>query len=64
VTLAAALALGITARVALRDFGVRGIAAMWVMGGFVLLVPSLQVLLLGLPMEMRGTLLGPLTGAP
>jgi len=50
--------------VALRDFGIRGIAAMWVMGGFIVLVTVLQVLLLGQPMEMRGTLLGPLTGAP
>jgi len=64
VTLAATVALIATARIALRDFGVRGIAAMWVMGAFVLLVTVLQVVLLGLPMEMRGTLLGPLTGAP
>ena len=64
VTLAAALALVVTVRVALRDFGIRGIAAMWVMGGFIVLVTVLQVLLLGQPMEMRGTLLGPLTGAP
>jgi hypothetical protein len=33
---------------------------MWVMGLFVLAVTVAQVLLLGLPMEMRGTLLGPL----
>jgi hypothetical protein len=30
------------------------------MGAFVLAVAALQVLVLGLPMEMRGTLLGPM----
>lgn len=60
VTLATALALGVTARIALRDFGRRGALAMWPMGLFVLAVAALQVLVLGLPMEMRGTLLGPL----
>ena len=64
VSLAAALALVVTVRVALRDFGARGLAAMWVVGPFVVAVAVLQVLLLGLPMEMRGTLLGPLVGAP
>ena len=64
VSLAAALALITTVRIALRDFGTRGLAAMWVMGLFVVAVAVLQVLLLGLPMEMRGTLLGPLPGAP
>jgi ferredoxin len=57
---AAAVALVVTARVALRDFGRRGVVAMWAMGLAVLLVTVAQVLLLGLPMEMRGTLLGPL----
>ncbi len=60
VSAAAALALGVTARIAVRDFGRRGALAMWVMGAFVLVVAALQVLLLGLPMEMRGTLLGPM----
>jgi hypothetical protein len=59
VSIAAAVALVVTARVALRDFGRRGVLAMWVMGLFVLLSTVVQVLLLGLPMEMRGTLLGP-----
>lgn len=60
VTLATAIALVVTARIALRDFGPRGVLAMWVMGLFVLLVSVGEVLLLGLPMEMRGTLLGPM----
>jgi ferredoxin len=60
VSAATALALAATARIALRDFGRRGALAMWPMGAFVLAVAALQVLVLGLPMEMRGTLLGPL----
>ncbi|MDF1524033.1 MAG: hypothetical protein P1P87_14610 [Trueperaceae bacterium] len=60
VSLATALALFATGRIALRDFGPRGVLAMWPMGLFVLAVAALQVLVLGLPMEMRGTLLGPL----
>jgi ferredoxin len=60
VSAAAAVALVVTARVALRDFGRRGVLAMWAMGLAVLLVTVVQVLLLGLPMEMRGTLLGPM----
>ena len=60
VSLATALALYATGRIALRDFGRRGVLAMWPMGLFVLAIAALQVLVLGLPMEMRGTLLGPL----
>jgi polyferredoxin len=60
VSAATALALAATARIALRDFGRRGALAMWPMGLFVLAVAAVQVLVLGLPMEMRGTLLGPL----
>lgn len=52
-------ALVVTARVALRDFGRRGVLAMWPVGAFVLAVAVLQVLLMAQPMEMRGTLLGP-----
>lgn len=60
VSLAAALAWVVTARIALRDFlRSRALLAMWVMGIFVLLLSLLQLLVLGLPMEMRGTLLGP-----
>jgi polyferredoxin len=60
VSAATALALAATVRIALRDFGRRGALAMWPMGAFVLAVAALQVLVLGLPMEMRGTLLGPM----
>jgi len=64
ISVATLFALAASLRIALRDFGVRGLGAMWVMGIFVLLVAVLMLLLIGLPMEMRGTLLGPLpTGA-
>jgi polyferredoxin len=55
----AAIALVVTVRIALAEHGVRGLAAMWIVGAFVLLAAAGQILILGLPMEMRGTLLGP-----
>lgn len=61
---AAAVALVVTVRIALRDFGRRGVGPIWVVGAFVVAVVVVQVLVLGLPMEMRGTLLGPLPVAP
>jgi len=55
------LALAIAGTRALRDFGPqRGVLAMWPVGLFALLVTVLQVVVLAQPMEMRGTLLGPL----
>jgi len=55
------LALAIAGARALRDFGPqRGVLAMWPVGLFALLVTVLQVVVLAQPMEMRGTLLGPL----
>jgi ferredoxin len=60
VSVAATVALVATVRIALRDFGRRGLLAMWLMGLVVVLATVGEVLLLGLPMEMRGTLLGPL----
>ena len=55
------LAMVMAASRALRDFGpVRGVAAMWPVGLFALAVTVAQVLILAQPMEMRGTLLGPL----
>lgn len=60
ISVATVLALASSVRIALRDFGVRGLGAMWVMGLYLLMVAVLMLLLLGLPMEMRGTLLGPL----
>lgn len=44
-------------RIALRDFGRRGVLAMWPQLLFVLAFAALAVWLLGQPMEMRGTLL-------
>ena len=61
---AAAVALVATVHIALRDFGRRGIGPIWVFGAFVVAVVVVQVIVLGLPMEMRGTLLGPLPVAP
>ncbi len=49
----------LTVRIALRDFGRRGAAAMWPMLLFVVALAAFQLLVLGLPMEMRGTVLGP-----
>jgi polyferredoxin len=55
-----ALAMVAAAVIGLRDFGRRGVVAMWPVGLFALAVTVLVVLVLGQPMEMRGTLLGPL----
>jgi polyferredoxin len=60
VTLAyATLALAVTVRVALRDFGRRGVLAMWPMLLFVLAFTAFSIWVLGQPMEMRGTVFGP-----
>lgn len=55
----AALALVTTVRIALRDFGRRGVVAMWPMLLFLLAFTALGLWVLAQPMEMRGTLLGP-----
>jgi polyferredoxin len=47
-------------RIALRDFGRRGVLAMWPILLFILAFAALALWLLGQPMEMRGTLLAPL----
>jgi len=62
VSLATLVALWQVGRIALRDFGKGGLIPAWWLGLLVLGVAVLQVLLLGYPMEMRGTLLGPLPG--
>lgn len=55
------MAVAVAGARAIRDFGLqRGVLAMWPVGLFALLVTVLQVLVLAQPMEMRGTLLGPL----
>jgi ferredoxin len=59
-TLYTLLAIYGTIRIALRDFGRRGVLAMWPMLLFVLGFAVLALWLLGQPMEMRGTLLAPL----
>ncbi|MCH2667284.1 MAG: hypothetical protein MKZ59_04880 [Deinococcales bacterium] len=53
------LAILVTIWIALRDFGSRGVIAMWPMLIFVLSFGALALLILGQPMEMRGTVLGP-----
>jgi polyferredoxin len=55
----ALLASYLTVRIALRDFGRRGAAAMWPMLALVIGLAVFQLLVLAQPMEMRGTLLGP-----
>ncbi len=57
--LAGVLALYTTARIGLRDFGRRGVLAMWPMFVYVLAFLALQLVILAQPMEMRGTILGP-----
>lgn len=56
---AAAIAILTTARIARRDFGRRGVLAMWPLLLFVLGFTLLQLVILAQPMEMRGTVLGP-----
>ena len=46
-------------RIAVRDFGRRGVLAMWPLLLFVLGFTAMQLLVLAQPMEMRGTILGP-----
>ena len=55
----ALLAAYLTVRIALRDFGRRGVLAMWPMLAVVIALAVFQLLVLAQPMEMRGTLLGP-----
>ena len=52
----------LTSRIALRDFGHRGVLAMWPMLALVVGLVAFQIVLLSRPMEMRGTVLGPLGG--
>ena len=54
------LAVYVGIRIALRDFGRRGVLAMWPVLLFILAFAVFAVWLLGQPMEMRGTLLQPL----
>lgn len=56
---ASVLALYTSARIGTRDFGKRGVLAMWPMFLYVLLFTALALVILAQPMEMRGTVLGP-----
>ncbi len=57
------LAMWVSVKIALRDFGVqRGVVAMWPMLLYVLLFTALGITLLAQPMEMRGTIFGPVGG--
>lgn len=56
----ASLGMVVAFRIGWRDFGRRGVLAMWPMIAFVLAFTALQLLILGQPMEMRGTVLGPM----
>ena len=55
------VALYVAVRIARRDFGTRNwVLALWPMLIYVLLFTALQLIILAQPMEMRGTVLGPL----
>lgn len=62
VSLYSLLAVYTTIRIALRDFGRQGVLAMWPMLMFVLVFAALSLLILAQPMQMRGTMFGPLGG--
>jgi hypothetical protein len=56
-----AVALATAVRIARRDFGGRRwVLAMWPLALYVLAFTALQLVILAQPMEMRGTVLGPL----
>lgn len=57
--LSALLATFVAARIAMRDFGKRGVLALWPVLLLVIVIAGLQVALWAQPMEMRGTLMGP-----
>jgi polyferredoxin len=58
-SLYALIAAYVAIRIAVRDFGRRGALAMWPMLIYVILFAVMALLILGQPMEMRGTILGP-----
>lgn len=53
------LAVWVAFRIALRDFGRRGVLALWPPLIFILAFAAFSVWVLSQPMEMRGTLFGP-----
>jgi polyferredoxin len=58
-TLYSFLAMYTTARIGLRDFGKRGVLAMWPMLLFVIVFATIAMLIFNQPMEMRGTIFKP-----
>jgi ferredoxin len=58
-TLYSFFAMLVTVRIALRDFGKRGVLAMWPVLIFVITFAAVAILVLNQPMEMRGTIFGP-----
>ncbi len=53
------LAVWVAFRIALRDFGKRGVLALWPPLLFILAFAAFSLLVLAQPMEMRGTIFGP-----
>lgn len=53
------VAVYVAIRISLRDFGRRGVLAMWPMMLYVLAFAALALIILAQPMEMRGTIFGP-----
>ncbi len=49
----------VVVRISLRDFGKRGVLAMWPMMLFVMAFAVVAILIFNQPMEMRGTIFGP-----
>ncbi len=58
-TLYSFLAMYVTVRIALRDFGKRGVLAMWPVLIFVVMFAVVALLIFNQPMEMRGTIFQP-----
>jgi polyferredoxin len=58
-TLYSFLAIYTTIRIAMRDFGKRGVLAMWPMLIFVIVFTVIAMLIFNQPMEMRGTIFKP-----
>jgi len=59
VSVYALLAVWVAFRIALRDFGKRGVLALWPPLLFILAFAAFSLLVLAQPMEMRGTIFGP-----
>jgi ferredoxin len=58
-TLYSFMAMAVVVRIALRDFGRRGVLVMWPMLLFIITFALTALLVFNQPMEMRGTIFGP-----